>query len=121
MKTKINSTDDDSRNVAPEHIARLLTHATQQLDERTVAGLRRARNIALEMQPPVKPAFALSSGHGVRWLLPHFHHQWLAMAILLAALLLGGVTYLKHAHENDLSHLDAAILSDDLPLEVFVD
>lgn len=121
MKTKIDLPEQRTQDIAPERIARLLTRATQQLDENTVAALRRARNIALERQSPGKPVFALSTGHGTHWLTPHSAHQWLAIAILLAAILLGGVGYWKHAHENDLSHLDAAILTDELPLEVFID
>lgn len=122
MNTNTNSPKkNDSGGIAPQRIAQLLTRAAQQLDDNTASALRRARNVALERQSQHKPAFALSTGHGFRWLLPHSAHQWVAMIIILVAILFGGVSYWHHAHENDLAHLDTAILTDDLPLEVFVD
>ena len=107
--------------IAPERIARMLTHAVQQLDGHTVAALRRAHNAALEKQSQRKPVFALSAGHGMHWLILHSAHQWAATAILFAVILFGGVQYWEHTHESEVAHLDIAILTDDLPLEVFVD
>lgn len=121
MNTNTNSPNNNSRDIAPEHIARLLTRAAQRLDDNTVAALRRARTVALERQSLSKPFLALSTGHGMRWLMPHSTHQWAATVILLAAILFGGVSYWHHVQENELAHLDAAILADDMPLEVFVD
>ena len=120
MNTNTNP-PNNSRDINPKHIARLLTRAAQQLDDNTAAALRRARNVALERQSQSKPVFVLNTGHGMRWLMPHSAHQWLATIILLAAILFGGLSYWHHAQENDLAHLDTAILTDDLPLEVFVD
>ena len=114
-----NSPNNNPRDIAPERIARVLTRAAQQLDDDTVAALRRARNVALQRQSLSKPVFALSTGHGIRWLMPHSTQQWVAAIILLVAILFGGLSYWQH--ENDLSHLDTAILTYDLPLEVFVD
>lgn len=121
MNTNTNSPNNNSRDIAPERIAQLLTRAAQQLDGNTVAALRRARNAALERQSQCKPVFVLSAEHGMRWLMPHSAQQWVATIILLVAILFGGLSYWQHAHENDLIHLDTAILTDDLPLEVFVD
>lgn len=114
-----NSPNNNSRDIAPERIAKLLTRAAQQLDDDTVAALRQARNVALQRQSLSKPVFALSTGHNIRWLMPHSTQQWVAAIILFVAILFGGLSYWQH--ENDLSHLDTAILTDDLPLEVFVD
>ena len=121
MSVNPNSPNNNSGNIPPERIARLLTHATQQLDDGTVAALRRARSVALERQSLNKPVFALSTGHNVRWLVPHSTDQWAATVILIVAILFGGASYWQHLHENELSRLDAAILTDDLPLEVFID
>lgn len=121
MNTKPNSPNNNSQDIAPEHIAQLLTRAAQQLDDNTVAALRRVRNVALARQPERKPVFALSTVHGTRWLMPHSTHQWAATVILLVATLCGGISYWQHAQENDLARLDTAILTDDLPLEIFVD
>lgn len=108
-------------DITPEAIAGLLTRATGQLDDNTVAALRRARNLALERQALNQPAFALSTGHHIHWPIPHTTQQWMAMAVLLVAVLAGGVSYWHHAHEREMSHLDIAILTDDLPMEIFID
>ena len=108
-------------DITPEAIAGLLTRATEQLDDNTVAALRRARNLALEKQALGQPAFALSAGHHIHWPIPHTTYQWMAMAALLVAVLAGGVGYWHHAHEREMSHLDIAILTDDLPMEIFID
>jgi hypothetical protein len=112
---------NDRQTLTKEAIAKLLTRAAQQLDSGTVTALRRARDVALERQLQKKHVFALSTGHGTHWLMPHSPHQWVAVAILLVAVIFGGITYVHHAQEHDLTHLDAEILVDDLPLEVFVD
>lgn len=113
--------NNDRQPLTMESIAKLLTHAAQQLDADTVDALRRARNIALERQSQKKPVFALSAGHGAHWLIPHSTHQWVAAIILFAAILFGGINYWQHTQEHDMAHLDTAILTDDMPLEVFVD
>lgn len=115
------NTNTNPQPVNPERIAVLLTRAAGQLDGDTVAALRRARNIALERQAQHKPAFALSTRHGAHWPVPHSTHQWAATAILLMTILAAGMIYYHHADERETSHLDVAILTDDLPMEVFVD
>lgn len=113
--------DNDRQPLPVEKVAKLLTRATQQLDTDTVTALQRARSIALERQLQKKHVFALSTGQGAHWLIPHSTNQWVAVAILLVAILFGGITYVHQTQEHDLAHLDAEILVDDLPLEVFVD
>lgn len=63
----------------------------------------------------------LSMEQGIRWLTPHSTHQWIATIILLVAVLFGGLNYWHHMKESELGQLDTAILTDELPLEVFVD
>jgi len=121
MSTNINSPDDKSPDVAPERIAQMLTRAAQQLDDDTVAALHRARNRALARQTVSRSVFALDTGHNLHWPMPHTSRQWMAAAILLAALA-GGVSYWHHnTREHEMSHLDIAILTDDLPMEIFID
>lgn len=120
MNTNPDSPDRHSRDLAPEQIARLLTRAAQQLDDDTVAALHRARNRALSRQVVRRPVFALDAGHNLHLPIPHTSRQWMAAAILLAALA-GGIGYWHHAREHEASHLDIAILTDDLPMEVFID
>lgn len=106
--------------IDPKHIARLLTRAAEQLDDDTVTALRRARNKAMKRQATTKPAFSLSTGHHIHWPSAHTIPQWVGTAALLVAIVAGGISYWHHAHE-EVSHLDIAILTDDMPMEVFVD
>ena len=117
------STKTDPQDIKPERIAQLLTRCAAQLDDNTLAALRRARNVALERQSASKPVFALSTGNGIHGLVPHSAYQWAATIILLAIMLFGGSSYWQHMQEqeHDMSNVDLAILTDDLPLEVFVD
>ncbi len=109
------------QGIDPNRIAKLLTHAAEQLDNDTVAALHRARNRALERQAATKPVFTLSAGHHIHWPMPHTIPQWVGTAVLLVTIVAGGISYWHHAHEHEMSHLDIAILTDDMPLEVFVD
>lgn len=113
------SKTDNPDDFVPEHVVRHLTRAAQRLDDNTVVSLQRARNMALDKLPLSQPVYSLSVVRG--WLSPHSMHQRVATIILLLAMLFGGLSYWQHMHESELSHLDAAILSDELPLEVFVD
>lgn len=104
----------------PNKIAQLLTQSTRQLDEATVSALADARREALKRKSAYSPVFTLSTGRWVHNLIPHSAHQWLAAGLLVAALLIV-VGYWQHTREEQLSELDVAILTDDLPIEVFVD
>jgi len=121
MNTKTDLPNNTTQDIAPEQITRLLTYAANQLDGDTLAALRRARHIALERQSQRRPVLALSTEHGTRWLTPHSTHQWIAAAILLVTILFGGLNYWQHMKESEQGRLDTAILTDELPLEVFVD
>ncbi len=106
----------------PKRIAQLLTQSTRQLDSGTLSALSNARQKALQRQSVRVPVFTLATG---RWAHLHLHlpfsaHQWLS-AGLLAAMLIIGTSYWHHAQEQQIAELDVAILTDELPIEVFVD
>jgi hypothetical protein len=117
----------DPGQLDPRKIAQLLTLSTRQLDETTVSALVDARQNALKRQA-VRPApvFALTpaSAHmSVRWtdrLMPHWVQPWIA-TILLAVVLVAGMSYWQNVQEQQIDETDVAILTDDLPIEVFVD
>jgi hypothetical protein len=44
-----------------------------------------------------------------------------AAVVLLLVIVAGATSYWDHSREYEMSHLDLAILTDDLPIEVFVD
>lgn len=109
---------------SPEKITQLLTQGTRQLDGRTLSKLSKARHLALTKQSAHASVLALTPASAstltARWLIPHTVHQWLA-AGLLAAVIVSGAGYWQHAQEQQVSELDVAILTDELPIEVFVD
>jgi len=110
----------------PESIAKLLNQSAETLDSDTTEKLRQARNIALSRKPAHNAVLASSSGNAAHMLIPHTPQQWFATVILLAALLVSLASYWHHAAEpdatyQDMSHLDLAILTDDLPMEIFLD
>lgn len=112
---------EDRPDIDPEQIAGLLTLATEQMDRNTVAALRRARHAALDRQTAHAPAYALDSRHGLHLPIPHTPRQW-AAAVLLIAAITGSMGYWQHLHQHEMmAHLDVAILTDDMPLEVFID
>lgn len=113
--------DRQSQDIAPEQIAGLLTRSAEQLDSNTAAALRRARHAALDRQAIHAPAFALNGKHEFHWQLPHTPRQW-AATVLLLAVVVGGTGYWQHLRQHEMmTHLDVAILTDDMPLEVFID
>jgi len=107
-------------NLDPGKIAQLLTLSTRQLDESTVSALHNARQNALKRQAVRAPVFALVTGRGTHRLIPDSIQQW-AVACLLVAMVIVGTSYWQHVQEQQISDIDLAILTDDLPIEVFVD
>jgi hypothetical protein len=108
----------------PAKIAELLTTSTRQLDKATVSALVDARQNALKRQSVRKPVFALASTHGsAHWanrLVPHSTHAWIA-ALLLIAAFIAGASYWQNAQDQQIDEIDVAILTNDMPIDVFVD
>lgn len=106
--------------IDPHKIAQLLTQSTQRLDETTVSALADARRHALEKQTAHAPAFALTTGHWVDKVLPHTAVQWVATGLLIALLVAVGTNLSHHSEEQQISEIDLAILTDEMPVHVFV-
>jgi hypothetical protein len=104
----------------PRKIAQLLTQSTRQLDEAILSALVSARQNALKRQSVRAPVFALTTGRWTDRLMPHSAQLWIA-AGLLAATLVAGPSFWRHVQERQIDEIDVAILTDDLPIEVFVD
>ena len=104
-------------------IKQLLNSSSARLEQPTLARLRDVRMQALARHDArsTAPAFAWAgaltgSEHG-----SHRGHYYRASAVLFAALLFSGVNYLQHLTDHDNSDVDIAILTDDLPIDVYVD
>lgn len=113
-----------SKKLHSKQIKQLLNRSLAQIDQPTLARLRNARTLALARcdAHSTAPAFAwIGSGashhHGAD--MHHKSNYWAAI-VFLVALLFSGVAYWHHI-DHDISDVDIAILTDDLPIEVYVD
>ncbi len=110
----------------PIKIKQLLDHGTRQMSGQVLLSLSRARQKALERQAVHVPDLTLASNgagpsHGwMHWVMPQSIQQ-MVIAGLLASVVVSGVSYWHHAEEQRIGELDVAILTDELPIEVFVD
>ena len=113
-----------NRQLNLEQIRQLLNRSTAQLDETTLASLRATRTQALERHAARHAHELAFSGHDkAGWHMPGMHHKaylWAAV-LLLVACILSGIAYWQNTPSNDTSDVDIAILTDDLPLQVYVD
>lgn len=116
------SADNECRLDATK-VVRALECAAAGLDKPTLARLRDARALAMGRLDAARTApahvFTLAGHHA--HLLQKSHHR-LAAALLLAALLLGAASFWHmQSAERDDSEVDIAILTGDLPMDVYVD
>ncbi len=106
-------------------IGQLLNRSTAQFDNDTLDKLRVARRNALQYQQTAQqaPVSAWLSQHGLIYRhAPHSHKALsFGMAALLAMILLNGVLYWHYSYEHDHSEIDIAILTDELPVDMYVD
>lgn len=104
-----------------KEIVSLLNRATHQLDRSTLGHLRIARHNALQNQRVDTPAWVSQNGllHG-QLQLTQRALNWIIVAVV-ASLLVINLTYWDRAYEHDHSDIDIAILTDDLPVDMFVD
>jgi hypothetical protein len=108
-----------------ESIRQLLNRSSTRLDPSTLERLRDARMQALAHYDALNtaPIFVLrgaltGTGHLSS---SHRSHYYWAFAVLLAAFLFSGALYWQHVTELDNSEVDIAILTDDLPIDAYVD
>ena len=104
----------------PDKLANLLTQSARQLNETTLSSLANSRREALNRQSPRSPVCALTTGRWTVTLLPHWTKQWVFIA-LLAAMFALAANYWHDTQVQHIGELDVAILTDNLPIEVFVD
>ncbi len=115
-----------NKNLTTDSIRKLLNQSAHQLDDATLDSLRQARMRALERQRLAEeaPVLAWLSSHGLKggshgfWSMPRA-----VLALTLTASLIGGIAYFQAANEHayDHSDIDIAILTDDLPVDAYID
>ena len=103
-------------------IAQMLTISSRHLGPDTLSALKKARLNALERQKVRLQAAALATeGNDTFSGLPYVLQQWI-VASTIVVLLVIGMSYWYHVRqEEQIADLDIAILTDDLPIDVFVD
>ncbi|MBI5657976.1 MAG: DUF3619 family protein [Nitrosomonadales bacterium] len=108
-----------NKKLHPEQVRQLLNRSLTQLEQPVLVRLRDAREQALarHAERVAAPAFAWAGN----WLFAATHHKsrYFAAAALLAIAVFSGGAYWHHEH--DVSEVDVAILTDELPIEVYVD
>lgn len=105
---------------APERIADLLTLAAEQLDADTAEALRSSRQTALARQAVDVRKLSIVSGNSIHFPISHSARHW--VVILLVAAVTVSAGYWQHLQQHErMANLDVAILTDDIPMEVFVD
>jgi hypothetical protein len=112
-------------NWNPELIKQLLNRSLAQIDQPTLAGLRSARMHALnryEARSSTLPLFAWAGEHVIWHASAHRHriYYWIG-AMLLVASLFSSIAYRQQAMDSDTSDEDIAILTDDLPIQYYLE
>ena len=114
MNTKLNTRE----------IGQLLNRSTAQIDKNTADKLFAARRVALRHQQTAQlaPVQAWLTEHGlIHHGASHSHKafNWGAAALLAAILFSGALYWQQQSYDH--SDIDIAILTDDLPVDMFVD
>lgn len=115
------------KKLTTDSIKQLLNQSVAQMEDTTIGRLHAARNRALEGHRALQdaPALAWLNHHGVWIGSPSTGHKLQAwtFALIFAAFLLGGVAYMQqlNEHKHDNSEIDIAILTDDLPVDAYVE
>ena len=107
-------------------IKELLNTATTQLSPEILDKLRMARTRALDRQRirQSAPVLAwLGGSHSSQHETHHFSKPmlWLMGAVLATCLISGGAFYRNHLVEHEIIDVDIAILTGDMPINVFLD
>lgn len=107
----------------PEKIRQLLNRSVERLEPSVQSKLTEARSRALAAQKVTTAAPTLAGGGFVTYFRPQDDHKllYLGMALILIVTLFGSTSYWEQISGPDDDELDIAILTDELPIEVYVD
>ncbi len=106
----------------PDAVRQLLNRSLAQLDQDTLSRLRSARELALQ-RASAHPASRLRAWFGVRVNPAFFWRHAMATRLagaLLVACLVGGAGYYWQQTNDNGDEADIAILTDDLPINYYV-
>jgi hypothetical protein len=111
-------------NLNIDAIRQLLDRSASQIDQTTLSRLHEVRSQALTRVPThvQSPVLAWIDTH-FRYFMPAKRHAiatWIAVVLLIAALLGGIDIYWQQSYDKNAA-VDIAILTDDLPINYYVD
>lgn len=106
-------------NIKVNHkeIAQLLDRSAERMDRNTVKALQLARQQALQHQRVT--ASIWQNWDGV--LFGHRRELSWGVAAIVATLLLVNLTVWQRSSDNNRGHIDIAILTDEMPVDIYVD
>lgn len=104
----------------PQKIIQILDLSAQDLDQTTLSGLQQARAKALQKQASKAHVLQLAGHQWTELLVPHSLQQWAIAILLVLAVFAGGGMWWQHSQQHHIE-LDEQILTDELPIEIFID
>lgn len=109
----------NDKDLTTDIVRQALNRSLQQIDAPVLSRLQNARATALHRHAQLqhKPLLAWANSH---WSNPMERPAAWAAALLLAVTLLGGGIYWQQVYDNS-DDIDIAILTDDLPIDNYVD
>lgn len=113
----------DLKQIDPARITRFLNLSTRQISPNVTSALQQARLKALSRQKTRSHILALSSEQGtIHSLFSSLSAQhWVAAGLLVAIFVIGSGYWQHIQQEEQIADTDVAILTDDLPIDAFVD
>jgi hypothetical protein len=106
-------------------IKQLLNPSLEQIDQSTLSRLHAARTRALNSHEACAtlPRFAWAVEDVIQHVSAHYHkiYNWIGILLLAACISNGMVYYWQETLSNKASEMDTAILTDDLPIEYFLE
>ncbi len=105
----------------PNKITRLLNQSTRKLDEATLIALRQARTRALQHQAVSSHALAFAGANHSSLMIPQRAQKWVVAGLLALVLGMGASMWWQHQREQQIIDTDVSILTDELPIELFID
>lgn len=104
----------------PQKVIRILNQGTQDLDQATLTSLQQARAKALQKQASKGHVLQLAGHRWTELLIPHTFQQWVIATLLVLALIAGAGVWWQHSPQHHIE-VDEQILTDELPIEIFID
>lgn len=106
-----------------KQLKQILDRSLTRLDKPVLARLQVARTRAVANHAHRRVAPALSWAGNITWesVTTHYKPHLLAATVLLAAVLFSTMSYWPQPAETDNTQVDISILTDDLPMHVYLD